>query len=179
VAAQHIGRATPRFIFLTDRSQRSVQRDAGSAPDLRLGGRVAWRMLAANNRPMGRSAMAFEGLDECFEAAMTLHRNVDCTTFAAVFRPESSRWGWSLLLDGERVAVSAHHYHRRIECLRGLRQFMGSLATAVPQIGEVRHIGPRSLGVYDQDGGRPLGAAGNPISLGIVRPIAGLHRAVL
>jgi hypothetical protein len=52
-----MGRATPRFIFLTDRSQRSVQRDAGSAPDLRLVGRVAWRMLAANNRPMGRSAV--------------------------------------------------------------------------------------------------------------------------
>ncbi|MDQ1751111.1 MAG: hypothetical protein QOE71_2167 [Pseudonocardiales bacterium] len=128
---------------------------------------------------MGRSAVAFEGLDECFEAAMSLHRNVDRTTFAAVFGAESSRWGWSLLLDGERVAVSAHHYHRRIECLRGLRQFLGSLATAVPQIGEVRHIGPRSLGVYDQDGDRLLGATGSPISLGVMRPISGLHRAVL
>ncbi|MGX7677995.1 hypothetical protein ACSMXN_03765 [Jatrophihabitans sp. DSM 45814] len=161
---QHVVRGAPRFVFLTDQ----VEARANRGPVV-TDGRVAWRLLAANNRAMGRSAITFGSVEDCYSAALELHLGRASATYSAVFNSEQSRWGWTLMLDGAWVATSAHQYHRRIECLRGLRQFVESLAAAVPDMDEVRHIGPRSLGVYKQADFQ-VTSAGYPVTGLFARP---------
>jgi hypothetical protein len=46
--------------------------------------------------------------------------------------------------------VGAHPYLRRIECVRGLDQFLAAMRVADPQAGMLRHFGVRSLRAYVQ-----------------------------
>jgi ABC-type phosphate transport system substrate-binding protein len=48
-------------------------------------GRVAWRVLAANNRPLGRSAQAFTSIEECLNCALALHREAADVGVAVLF----------------------------------------------------------------------------------------------
>ena len=64
-------RVTARFIYISDERSRSQWHDVPAA-DIR----VTWRVVAGNNRPLGRSARVFPSLTDCVEAATRLHREI-------------------------------------------------------------------------------------------------------
>ncbi|MDQ1733619.1 MAG: hypothetical protein QOK10_3778 [Pseudonocardiales bacterium] len=144
VQSEHLSRAMPRFIFLTDQAASRPARQGGDSAV-----RVAWRILAANNRAMGRSVGVFDSLEDCLAAASRLREEVETLTYAITSAAGTARWSWVVRSGGSSLAVSAHKYQRRIECVRGVRQFMTAIRVAVPSIHEVRHIGVRSFGIYE------------------------------
>jgi hypothetical protein len=104
-----------------------------------------WRVLAANNRPLGRTVAITQSLADSRESALAIHHRVlDATT---VIAPESARdvWVWRVSLDSVAVAVCVRPYLRRVECLRGVGQFLTAVRDASPEDGVLRHFGPRSL----------------------------------
>jgi uncharacterized protein YegP (UPF0339 family) len=76
---------------------------------------LCWRLLAANNRDVARSATAYRDLDACLEAVAQLQgRIADAVAVAA--RAGRADWSWRLRLDGDEVAVSSRTYQRRLQC---------------------------------------------------------------
>jgi hypothetical protein len=128
-----------RFVFLSDAL------DAG-----RDGQRVGWRLVAANNRVLGRSVRTAESLEGSRLAAWRLHRGARTTArTAATFDSRKGRWTWTVSFDDVPVAVCSHPYLRRVECLRALGQFLIAAESADPDAGVVRCFGPRTLHEYD------------------------------
>lgn len=109
-------------------------------------GHYGWRLVAANHRPLGRGIWAVDSLVECRNAAHVIHHE------AARLRPtltsQDGVWSWQLELDDLALAVCVHGYMRRIECARGLTQFLSAVHVADPDNGVVRHFGPHSLRGY-------------------------------
>jgi hypothetical protein len=131
VGESSAGRA-PRFVFLCDAP--------AAEPAV---GRYGWRLVAANHRPLGRGRTASGSLDACRASAQLLHRRV--AEMQSVLTYQNGLWTWQLSLGAEPVAVSVHPYMRRIECARGLSQFLAAARVADPDDGVVRHFGPHSL----------------------------------
>ena len=134
-------RALPRYIFLTDQT-------AGLQSELATPRRVVWRLLAANNRVLGRSATVFPSLEVGFEAARSLSAGLASALYTLAFRESLSRWTWTVTIDGEPCAVAAHLYQRRIACLRGVRQFLLLGQRVGPNQNAVRLIGSNAFGSY-------------------------------
>jgi hypothetical protein len=127
-------RREPRFVYLS----------AESSVGLRFG----WRLLAANNRPLGRGPHSASSLAECRAAVALLWSNLRDVASAMLPDPRRGIWTWGVDLDGTIVAVSVHPYLRRVECGRGLGQFLAAAAAADPGKAIVRHLGiysPREL----------------------------------
>src|SRR6202012_757524 len=108
-----------RFMHITDLAGPAHRGRPG-----RSTGRVGWRMIAANNRPLGRSMHTFASFDDSVESGRTLHQRVEELSSSALFDSHRGVWSWTVLLDGAPVATSVNTYNRRIECLRALRQFL-------------------------------------------------------
>lgn len=83
--------------------------DAHEGVDLR------WRMLAANNRDVARSASAFGDVATCVHAIEQLQRAVAAGSAVAT-RAGRADWSWRLRIDGIDVAVSSRTYQRRLQC---------------------------------------------------------------
>jgi hypothetical protein len=111
--------------------------------------RFAWRVLAANNRPLGRSVTVHESLADAIAAAIALRDALDgaVTRVGPGGRP-AEPWLWRVEVDGTPVAVCVHAYQRRIECARALSQFLAGVRGAEPGDGAVRHYGPQTLRSY-------------------------------
>ncbi len=136
-------RRAARFVFLTD--DASVSADA----------RYAWRLDAANHRPLGRAATWTSGLDACRDEAAKFTSGLGEHAGDVVVERHGTRWGWQLAAGGVD-AVSTHSYLRRVECLRGFAQFGQMARAADPGDGVVRHFGANTLRGY----GSPAPAAG-------------------
>lgn len=85
------------------------------APDTVI--RVGWRLLATNNRDLGRSAVTYADRAACREALRRLQAH------AADLRPVTvrtgpSHWGWRLLAGDRVLAVGGRDYQRRIQAER-------------------------------------------------------------
>jgi hypothetical protein len=132
-----LARRAPRFVYLCD-AQDLAQ------PSARFG----WRLVAANNRPLGRAVRAETSLAHCRAAARQLHHGVVHVTRLVQFSPARGHWSWQVGIGGAAVAVCAHPYLRRLECIRALDQFLLAVQTASPDDGVVRHFGPTSLRAY-------------------------------
>jgi hypothetical protein len=107
--------ALPRFtIFVAPqrgRPGRPLRSEDLNTPELPL----CWRLLAANNRDVARSARAYADLDACLDAVADLTARVaDAVAVAA--RAGRADWSWRLRLDGDDVAVSSRTYQRRLQC---------------------------------------------------------------
>lgn len=87
--------------------------------------------------------MATDSLDQCRADAQRLHRAVD--ELQTVVVTQDGMWSWQASLADGPVAVCVHPYQRRIECVRGLSQFLAAARTTDPARGVVRHFGPHSL----------------------------------
>jgi hypothetical protein len=134
---------TARFIYISDRRSRSPCHDAPGADT-----RISWRVVAGNNRPLGRSVTGFTSLAECVAAATRLHREIGRADSSVLFDVAEGHWRWTVALGGDSVAVSAHAYKRRIECIRSLEQFIVAAAHAAPEPDGLRRLGPNALRGY-------------------------------
>lgn len=145
-------RRTTRFIFVSDATAPTAGRQSSSTVDPHYG----WRVIAANNRPLGRSAGVFDSYAACRDAATELHDRIGDTTSSVLFNTVRGHWTWAVTLDARPVAVCVHPYLRRIECVRALRQFTGAVAAGVPAADGLRLFGERALRGYEppEGGGR-------------------------
>lgn len=137
---QHV---TARFIYISDERSRSPWHD-GSPDDFH----VTWRVVAGNNRPLGRSAMEFATLPECVAAATRLHHEIGWAESSVMFDVAEGHWRWAVALGGDSVAESAHAYKRRFECARSLEHFIAAAQHATPEPDALRRLGPAPLRGY-------------------------------
>lgn len=82
-----------------------------------------WRLLAANNRDVARSAQLFTDVDGCLAAIRALRRDFAASVPASL-RIGRSEWSWRLRLDDVDVAVSSRSYQRRLQCTAACDLFM-------------------------------------------------------
>jgi hypothetical protein len=136
---------TARFIYISDADKGSAWHTPKAHNQLRVG----WRLIAANNRSLGRSWVVYGSFDACVAAVAQLHDRLDEITPAVTFDARHAAWTWTVLLDGEPVAVSTRAYRRRVECIRSFDQFLGAVTTAPEVAEELRYYGPKALSVYD------------------------------
>jgi uncharacterized protein YegP (UPF0339 family) len=137
---------------LSSRRPRFVYLSASTGADVIAGhriGRVGWRVLAANNRPLARSPEIYPSLALCRDAVALLHRRRGDLGPTVLFDSGAGTWSWSLHLSNRPVAVCAHPYLRRIECTRAMQQFLGCVADGPPVEEQIRHLGIRALAGYD------------------------------
>jgi hypothetical protein len=89
-----------------------------------------WRLLAANNRDVARSARLFGDVDECLVAVAELRRQFDRSVPVAL-RIGRSEWSWRLRVDDVDVAVSSRSYQRRLQCTAACGLFLELVSQAV------------------------------------------------
>lgn len=159
---EQTARRSARYVYLSDAEPRSSARDLND-PNGRGTASIGWRIVAANNRPLGRSAARFSSLTECVAAVHLLRTEVARAIGAVSLDPARGHWLWTLTLDQQMVAASVHDYERRIECVRALAQFIQACGTADPAPVGVRQLGVRAMYGYPPKPSRafepaPLGA---------------------
>ena len=136
---------TPRFIYISDGDRGSAWRTGNRVPL-----RVGWRLIAANNRSLGRSWVAFDSFEACVQAATLLRERLDEVTSSVTFDSRHANWSWTVLLGDNAVAVCVRAYRRRVECLRALEQFLAAVrVTTTNRPEELRYYGRNALSVYD------------------------------
>lgn len=117
------------------------------------GAQFGWRMLAANNREVARSAATFADVDVCVEAVDQLQRDVEAGTTVAS-RTGRSDWVWRLRIDGIDVAASARTYQRRLQCEAACALFVelvpGAELVGVRAQGALHPSGPTSGSPFDR-----------------------------
>jgi uncharacterized protein YegP (UPF0339 family) len=104
-----------------------------------------WRLLAANNRDVARSARLFADVDECVVAIAALRREFDRSVPVSL-RIGRSEWSWRLRLDDMDVAVSSRSYQRRLQCTAACELFLELVPQAAVADDAGGVIGPRSGG---------------------------------
>jgi hypothetical protein len=150
---EEVTRRAGRFLFLSSAPLRSERGDRSDRAERRFDAqyRIGWRVVAANNRPLGRSATTFPSLDDAVRAATEMHRQPELITSGVLFDPELGHWEWSAALAGQPAAVCVHAYRRRVECVRAVSQFLTVVRDSVPDGQDVRHLGPNALRVYEAE----------------------------
>lgn len=165
--------ATPRFLFVAGTRPPT---DAWFGWPDRLGLRAehigvdgswfGWRLAAANNRELARSASVFADLDDCRMAVARLRESIDAATPATVVDDATGLRAWHLSIDGELVAVSARRYHRQRECLYSLAHFLDAV-----RIAQLPSTSPRGARLPAGDPVNPpagdlagIGRAGDPVN---------------
>jgi hypothetical protein len=137
---------TARFIYISDGDNQSAWHARRDRAQVRVG----WRLIAANNRPLGRSWVVFDSFEACVDAATLLHDRLGDVTSTAMFDTKQANWYWTVLLDDDPVAVCVHAYRRRVECMKALEQFLVAVRTTTRVADELRNYGPNALSVYDR-----------------------------
>jgi len=91
-----------------------ILRHRPSDGDVDGAGPVGWRLLATNNRDLGRSSVTFPDQSACRDAVLLLQKHAPGLRVVTV-RSGPSSWTWRLF-DGDRiVAVASRDYQRRIQ----------------------------------------------------------------
>lgn len=132
--------AHARFVFISDGVDglRGVDGLGQEADD-----RIWWRLVAANNRVLGRSVGTDRGEDACRHRAAELRDRVD-DAVSLLAMDGLGHWTWSVALDSVERARCAHPFARRVDCRRTLALFLQGARTADPQAGCVRYFAARS-----------------------------------
>ena len=82
--------------------------------DIAETGPVGWRLLATNNRDLGRSSVSYPDQAACRDAVLLLQKHAPVLRVVTI-RSGPSSWNWRLF-DGDRVvAVASRDYQRRIQ----------------------------------------------------------------
>lgn len=95
--------AVARFRILQHRSDGT----AADAP-------VSWRLLATNNRDLGRAANTYPDPAACRAAVLRLQQQA-ADLRSAIVRAGPSSWRWQITEGRAVVAVSSRDYQRRIQ----------------------------------------------------------------
>ena len=92
-------------------------------------GPVGWRLLATNNRDLGRSPDTYPDLAACRDAVLLLQKHAPALRVVTV-RSGPSSWNWRIV-DGDRiVAVASRDYQRRIQADQAAAVVLGLLPGA-------------------------------------------------
>jgi hypothetical protein len=90
---------------------------------------VTWRLLASNNRDLGRAVTTFTDAQSCQVMLRRLQRQIGEVTTVQV-RAGRVDWSWRVRLDGHDVAVSSRTYQRRIQAESACSVFLGLVPDA-------------------------------------------------
>lgn len=126
-----------RFVFISDGVDDSDGSDDGSDD------RIWWRLVAANNRVLGRSVGTDIGEVACRKRAAELTERID-DAVPSLATDARGRWTWTVALDSVDRAQCAHPFPRRVDCQRTLTLFLEGARSADPQAGAVRYFAARS-----------------------------------
>lgn len=132
---------------------------SGSAARGGTGTRIAWRLLAANSRELGRSFASFATEDRCLAAIRALVAGLDSTVSSVGQAGGIGRWGWRLTLEGAVVAVSGRSYERQRECRYNLEQFL--LAAPLVRLDDQTRALPAGGGLPQASRGAGQGKPGD------------------
>ena len=105
------GRGRPGRPLISSDVVRGDGVHASAAHEARFG----WRMLAANNREVARSASTYAELASCIDAVRDLRIHVS-DGLAIASRTGRADWSWRLRIDGADEATSSRTYQRRLQC---------------------------------------------------------------
>jgi hypothetical protein len=96
---------------------------------------VEWRLISANNRELGRSAVPVGTLDASVGVVLDLRATIEGFTDEVLADPRGG-WRWRLLRDGTPIAVSSRPFLRRVACEATLAQFrkLAAGASVLPQL---------------------------------------------
>jgi uncharacterized protein YegP (UPF0339 family) len=121
-----LGKRGSRFVFVPGRTARRSH-SFGASPT------VSWRLLAPNNRSVGRSAEEYTSTEQC-QAAAELLTSEHSHLCSAVVVDSDGRWRWTVSLDGRLLAESPTGYFRRLELNRAMTLFLTTMATVAPAL---------------------------------------------
>lgn len=108
----------------------------------------SWRLIGANNRPIGRSAVGYADLASCM-AVVQLISTLDLAgCLKLLVDVDTGLWNWRLHLGDQALALSARSYQRKRECVYSAESFAAIAATAtVPvSLDEISLISPLRSG---------------------------------
>ncbi|WP_433299135.1 hypothetical protein ACQP2F_45385 [Actinoplanes sp. CA-030573] len=77
-------------------------------------GSLSWRLLATNNRDIGRSPVRHPDVEACRAAVRDLQLRLGRAR-TSIVRAEASSWSWRIAVGDVVVAVSSRDYQRRIQ----------------------------------------------------------------
>ncbi len=89
-----------------------------------------WRLLATNNRELGRCARIFVSPRAAFDAAVAEQARVDEMTVTTVRGPHSTTHGWVVRRGDRPVLIAARWYESASEAAAAGRAASSALATA-------------------------------------------------
>jgi hypothetical protein len=92
-------------------------------------GTVSWRLLATNNRDLGRAPGGYPDTEACRAAVRELQEGVGRAEPVTV-RSGPSSWGWRLMIDDRVVAVASRVYQRRIQAEQAASVVLGLIPAA-------------------------------------------------
>jgi len=96
-------------------------------------GGVGWRLLGANNRELGRSAVAYPDAESALKGVDVVRALATSGTAHIVHNPSVSTWSWHLEgADGAVVATSGRGFRHERECRYNLEQFRVNAPVAPP-----------------------------------------------
>lgn len=117
-----------RFVFVADENADDADED--SEP------RMWWRLVAANNRVLGRLSGVARGEQACRDHAAELQTRID-DAVSMLTTDARGQWTWTMSLDGDDRAQCAHPFSRRVDCVRTLALFTDGIRVADPYAGVV------------------------------------------
>lgn len=92
-------------------------------------GALSWRLLATNNRDLGRAPGAYPDAEACRVAIRELQAAVGRAEPVTV-RSGPSSWGWRLMIGDQVVAVASRLYQRRIQAEQAAGVVLGLIPAA-------------------------------------------------
>ena len=121
----------PRFLFFARTPGSGRPRPDGSLP---VGTTFLWRLVAGNNRLLGRSAGTYDDHQTCREAVRLLIEVVDGLVVTVAPGSGPGSWSWRLVLPGPDRGVlvaSAQSYERQRESRYSIENFRACVPLAV------------------------------------------------
>jgi hypothetical protein len=92
-------------------------------------GLLSWRLLATNNRDLGRAPGGYPDAEACRAAIHDLQATVGRAEPITV-RSGPSSWGWRLMVGDRVVAVASRLYQRRIQAEQAAGVVLDLIPTA-------------------------------------------------
>lgn len=99
---------------------RGTGRSGASA----AGGDIRWRLISANHRDLGRSAVLYDQVAAAMLAIEGLIAGLGRVERTLACSNDDGLWRWALRLDDLEVAGASRGYRRRIECELSVKQFV-------------------------------------------------------